>query len=75
MFMNSNPNFGEWVIDTLGLLKTDLKRFAKKYYHSVVPDLPVFVEAFNKEHTGYQIQIGTQAVYTTAEWLCEKEWE
>jgi hypothetical protein len=61
-------------MDTYGILRSEMKRFEKKHYHGNIPDIPIFVEAFNKEHPGYQVQIGTQAVYTTAERLYEKEW-
>ncbi len=59
----------ENVFVVVDLLKKALRNFAKTEYHSIVDDLPEFVERFNEKTPTYVERLNYQRVYDEAEKL------
>jgi len=75
------PNYGYYtsekddnVFAVVDCLKKALRRLAKEEYHSIVDDLPGFVQRFNENTPSYLERLGCQMVLDEAERLNKWGW-
>jgi len=67
---DSNDN----ILAVVDMLKMALRKFAKEEYHSIVDDLPEFVQKFNEKTPSYLARLGYQRIYDEAGRLKYRGW-
>ena len=71
---DSNVRVEDNIFAAVSLMKIALRKHAQTKYHSVVKNLPEFVESFNHDLLEYEQRVGYQRVFDTAEQLKKWSW-